>query len=289
MKQRIFLSLGILLLAASIMIFLYPALSNSVNQFNNNGTIAQYNNSVSSMSEEMKNKYLSEARKYNENLNNNVSDAFTEDEFNVNPSYEEILNFADGQIGTVKIPKINVNLPIYHGTSEEVLSKGAVHSENTSFPIGGQGTHSVISAHTAYPGKVFFDKLTDLAIGDIFYISVLGDTLTYEVCEINTVEPSDTSKLKIVDGKDYVTLVTCTPYSVNTHRLLVRGKRIQTVSSGISVPDSAENLNTNNYTLRKIVAIILIVSLAAIIIIGIKLRNKCPSEGQEDKNNEKKA
>ena len=124
------------------------------------------------------------------------------------------------------MPKINVYLPIYHGTSEEVLSKGAGHLQNTSLPVGGASTHSVISAHSGYPGETFFDYLTDMKVGDEFYVHILDRTLKYEVDQIEVVLPSEINSLRIVDGEDLVTLLTCTPYGINTHRLLVRGKRV---------------------------------------------------------------
>ena len=127
------------------------------------------------------------------------------------------------------MPKINVYLPIYHGTSEEILSKGAGHLQNTSLPVGGASTHSVISAHSGYPGETFFDYLTDMKVGDEFYVHILDRTLKYEVDQIEVVLPSEINSLRIVDGEDLVTLLTCTPYGVNTHRLLVRGKHLHTM------------------------------------------------------------
>lgn len=225
-KIPIFIAIFLFILSAIVLAF--PTVSNALYQAENHSTITKYNSNVSSMSKAEKEKYLTLARQYNESLTETVTDAFVTSAYeNIKPDYESVLNFNDGQICSVEIPKINVNLPVYHGTSEDVLTKGAAHSANTSFPIGGKNTHSVISAHTAYPGKVFFDDLTELERGDIFYINVLDEKLTYKICDIGIAEPDDTSKLKIVYDKDLVTLVTCYPYAVNSHRLLVTGERVE--------------------------------------------------------------
>ena len=171
-----------------------------------------------------------EAAKYNNSLSNNmiITDPFDEKAFQkIGANYEKTLNIDDnGLIGYIDVPKINVYLPIYHGTSEEILSKGAGHLQNTSLPVGGASTHSVISAHSGYPGETFFDYLTDMKVGDEFYVHILDRTLKYEVDQIEVVLPSEINSLRIVDGEDLVTLLTCTPYGINTHRLLVRGKRV---------------------------------------------------------------
>lgn len=175
-------------------------------------------------------KMFAEANTYNQSLISNMilTDPFDEEAYKkIGERYTKVFNAgSDGLMGYIKIPKINVNLPIYHGTSLEVLSKGAGHLENTSLPVGGKGTHSVISAHSAYPTQTFFDYLTEIKEGDSFYIYVLDRVLKYEVDQIKVVLPNDTSNLYIEHDKDYMTLVTCTPYSINTHRLLVRGKRV---------------------------------------------------------------
>lgn len=270
MKRKRIVITGIVLLFLSVSLFLYPTINNTINQIQNKNTIQQYDNTTNAISNKEKEIYLSQAKRYNQNLSNIVSDSFSPNAFNLKPGYDEILSFAkDRQIGTVNIPKIDVSLPIYHGTSEKMLEKGAVHMANTSFPIGGKNTHSVISAHTAFPGKVFFDKLTDLTIGDVFYITVLGDTLTYHVCDIYIVSPTDTSKLKIEQDKDYVTLVTCTPYSINTHRLLVRGER----TTEISTPDSTANDDSFVFPLFCISGIVLFLLLLLFV------KFMCPSGG----------
>lgn len=140
--------------------------------------------------------------------------------------YEKILDLSDGAMGVICIPRIGVELPIYHGTGEIALSKGAGHLPETAFPIGGEGNHAVITAHTGYPGARMFSDLILLVPGDIFEIHILKDVLEYRVDQILVVQPEETEALSPVEGKDYCTLVTCTPYGINSHRLLVRGVRI---------------------------------------------------------------
>lgn len=226
MRNKIYNILIFVALGLCLAFVLLNPVTQLINRVHSDGVVTIYNSQVSSISISDKEFLFEEARKYNENLTNNVADCFSPNAFNANSNYDNILNVTgNGVMGTVSIPIINCNLPVYHGSSEEVYNKGAVHMPNTSFPIGGEKTHSVISAHTAYPNKVFFDKLTDMELGDYFYITVLNKTLAYKVCQIDVVLPNETKLLKLVNGQDLITLVTCTPYAVNTHRLLVRGQR----------------------------------------------------------------
>ena len=267
-KIPIFIAIFLFILSAIVLAF--PTVSNALYQAENHSTITKYNSNVSSMSKVEKEKYLTLARQYNESLTETVTDAFVTSAYeNIKPDYESVLNFNDGQICSVEIPKINVNLPVYHGTSEDVLTKGAAHSANTSFPIGGKNTHSVISAHTAYPGKVFFDDLTELERGDIFYINVLDEKLTYKICDIGIAEPDDTSKLKIVYNKDLVTLVTCYPYAVNSHRLLVTGERVENDTAD-STKDELNKSEEQSNSFSPAVFIFIGIALIIVIIIFAK-------------------
>ena len=203
-------------------------------------------------------------------------------------------------MGYINIPKINVYLTIYHGTGDSVLDVGIGHLENTSLPVGGPGTHAVLTGHTGLVRQKLFDDIDKLEIKDKFYIYVLDEKLTYEVDQIKVVEPSDESDLKIVEGQDYVTLVTCTPYGVNSHRLLVRGKRIEneddkesnqnTTSSGIEsrteviTKNDRKNVNKalEKYKLYSlIISIIVILFLIIIILINGKKGNK-PKEKKNE-------
>lgn len=208
----------------------YPLVSSVINNIDMRNAQGDYVEKAKSMEPAKIRKMFAEANTYNQSLISNMilTDPFDEEAYKkIGERYTKVFNAgSDGLMGYIKIPKINVNLPIYHGTSLEVLSKGAGHLENTSLPVGGKGTHSVISAHSAYPTQTFFDYLTEIKEGDSFYIYVLDRVLKYEVDQIKVVLPNDTSNLYIEHDKDYMTLVTCTPYSINTHRLLVRGKRV---------------------------------------------------------------
>ena len=224
MKAKIFI--GILFLVG-IFVLLYPTISDYLNSRSQAQVVENYSDEVSRMQEAEVAKELQRARDYNENLARTiVIDPFTETlNQELSEDYQNILSVNNGQIGTIKIPKISVELPIYHGTSPEVLQKGVGHLQNTALPVGGAGTHVVLSGHRGLPEAKLFTDLDELIIGDKFYIEVLNETLAYQIDQIKTVLPDQTEALQPVDGEDYVTLVTCTPYAVNTHRLLVRGKR----------------------------------------------------------------
>lgn len=269
-SKKIPFFIAIILFLISILLLLFPTVNNAIYQAKNKSSIKEYSKNVSSLSKAEKEKYFDDAKAYNEALTETVTDAFISNSYeHIKPDYESVLNFNDGQICSIEIPKINVNLPVYHGTSEDVLTKGAAHSANTSFPIGGNNTHSVISAHTAYPGKVFFDNLTELEKGDIFYINILDEKLCYKVCDISIVEPDDTSKLQIVYDKDLVTLVTCYPYAVNSHRLYVTGER--TYEPALSTAD--EFIENSNYTNVHFYAIAIIVIMIFIVLIFSIIKN----------------
>lgn len=208
----------------------YPLVSSVINNIDARNSAADYITQSKSMAKSETDELFKKAEKYNLSLTDNVilTDPFDEKAYaKIGRNYEKVLNHRpDGLICYVDIPKIDVYLPVYHGTEKKTLAKGAGHLENTSVPIGGKSTHSVISAHSGYPGETFFDYLPDLKEGDVFYIHVLDRTLKYEVDQIKVVLPTQVRDMYIQSGKDYVTLLTCTPYTINTHRLLVRGKRV---------------------------------------------------------------
>ncbi|CZT55212.1 Sortase family protein [Eubacteriaceae bacterium CHKCI005] len=217
---------------AGVGIFLYPTVSNWVAEHNQSEIIHSYQDKVSEFSGQQLAEEWEKAVVYNENLTGDpVHDPFVMGSGYVIPeNYEETLNLnGDGVMCYLEIPKIGVNLPVYHGASEEVLEKGAGHLEATTLPIGGQGRHSVISAHRGLPSAELFTRLDEMEAGDVFYIHVLDQTLAYEVDQIETILPEELEKLAVEEGKDLVTLLTCTPYAVNTHRLLVRGSRTEYV------------------------------------------------------------
>lgn len=230
MKKYIPIIAIILIFIVGVGILAYPLVSSVVNNIESRKIAEEQIISAKNMDEGKRDELFKQADDYNKNLLSTVilSDPFDAETYNkISAKYKETFDVdGNGLIGYVEVPKINVFLPVYHGTSEEVLSRGAGHLNNTSLPVGGKSTHSVISAHSAFPTETFFDYLTDLKEGDRFYIHVLNEVLTYEVDQIKIVLPNETRDLYVVEGQDYVTLLTCTPYSINTHRLLVRGKRV---------------------------------------------------------------
>ena len=197
-------------------------------------TIESYKKQSKTYDQKQKEKALKEAKEYNQDLTRSavqLTDPFKAKKNNGETMvYNNILNLdQSGVMGYLEIPCISVNLPIYHGTDAEILERGVGHLAASSFPIGGKSTHSVLTGHTGLSSAKLFTDLTEMKKGDLFFINVLGQTLAYKVDQISVVKPEDTRKLQIVDGKDYVTLVTCTPYGVNDHRLLVRGVRTKYV------------------------------------------------------------
>ncbi|MBQ9679577.1 MAG: class C sortase [Ruminococcus sp.] len=231
MKRYFPIIIIILIFLIGLGVLSYPLVSSVINNIGiRNEAKVEYEKAQNMEPEEVS-ALFAEAEAYNNSLLNTVilTDPFDEAAYEaIGARYEETFNTgAHGLIGFIDIPKINVYLPIYHGTSTEVLSRGAGHLDNTAFPIGGESTHSVISAHTAYPTETFFDYLTDMEEGDLFYIHVLNRVLTYRVDQIKVVLPDNTRDLYVEEGRDLVTLLTCTPYSINSHRLLVRGERVE--------------------------------------------------------------
>lgn len=270
MKTKIFFISLCVLAAVGIGFLIYPNIADYINSKNNETVIKNYSESTQTMSDDEIDNELAKAQNFNELLAKSALNDEEKDEYNAAMSeYESILNY-DDIMCTIEILKINVDLPVYHDSTdrEEKLKNGCVHLANTSLPVGGVSTHAVISAHSGYPVQVFFDELDKLQIGDTFKINVLNKTLTYKVCEINIVDPDDSSKLEIENGKDYVTLVTCYPYSINTHRLCVRGERVEdTITDTATADEVISNDNHNDLTL---VFIILGISLLVVLIICIK-------------------
>lgn len=260
---KLLIGLGILFLLIAMGFLLYPTVSNIINDIGNESKLASYSERASSLDKEEEDSILQEAKDYNEHLSN-VGDKDISNTFD----YDSILDIDNGIMGSVEIPKINVKLPIYHGVEDETLEDGAGHIKSTSFPIGGENTHSVISAHTAYPGKVFFNDLPKLEEGDVFFVSVLGKKLEYKVCDINIVDPNDDSLLGIQEGRDLVSLLTCYPYAVNTHRLIVTGERV------LDVPqeEMPEVVKDNSFTIILGISIVVALVIIAIIVVIILIK-----------------
>ena len=221
---------------------LYPVISNYVNQKYASQIHTAYQEVMEQVddSDFLKAKEL--ANEYNRALVPGAMDAYSQEGLQAaSADYGSQLNLAgNGIMGYVEIPKISVNLPIYHGTENDSLERGIGHLLGSSLPVGGENTHSILSGHSGMASQKMFTDLEQLIIGDVFYLHVLDETLAYQVVEINTVLPYDTSLLGISPGKDLCTLVTCTPYGVNTHRLLVRGSRIPYAEAELLVEETAE-------------------------------------------------
>lgn len=203
----------------------YPSVSDWWNSYHQSRAIMDYQDKVSHIDKRQYQKILARAENYNKQfLETNIKWQLTKEE---KKEYNSQLSIdQSGNMGFITIPKINVNLPIFHGTSEDVLQTSIGHLEGTSLPVGGQSTHSVLSGHRGLPSAKLFSDLDKLRVGDRWTVNILDETYTYEVDQIRTVLPKDLSNLQIEEGKDYQTLLTCTPYGINTHRLLVRGHRV---------------------------------------------------------------
>lgn len=238
-KKKNYIGLGLLFLIG-LSILLYPMVSDAWNRYRDSLLISDYSSSVSSDDNAEKiDSMWKAAQEYNEQIKQeSVPDAFSVRDGQTDSTYESLLNLnGDGMMGYVEIPVIDVSIPIYHYTTDESLEKGAGHLFGSSLPVGGKSTHCILSAHRGLPSAKLFTDLNLVEEGDVFYLHVLGKTLAYEVDQILTVLPEQTESLGITDGDDYVTLVTCTPYAVNTHRLLVRGIRTKYVEEEVTKND----------------------------------------------------
>jgi sortase A len=223
-KTVIFLTLGFLV---GICILLYPAFSDFWNSKTQSRAINDYESVLDNLNEQDYAEIFDTAHAYNKAL---YDTDYPLTEYKKVPGYEQALNVTEnGMIGYLKIDRISLELPIYHGTSDTVLSKGVGHLEGSSLPVGGESTHSVMSAHRGLPSSKLFTDLDRMEIGDTFQIIILDQTLTYQVDQVKVITPTEVEDLRMVEGADYCTLFTCTPYGINTHRLLVRGVRIETM------------------------------------------------------------
>jgi len=242
MKKHFSTIILVTIFLIGLCVLLYPSVSNYINKINATMAVGNYDEYVDALDDETCEKMLKEAKEYNNNL---LKEPMTFiDGAPKDKTYSSLLDVAgDGIMGYITIKKLGVNLPIYHGTSDEVLAKAVGHIEGSSLPVGGESTHAVISGHRGLPAAKLFTDLDKLEVGDTFTIKVLKETLTYEVDEIKIVLPEEISGIGIVPEKDYVTLVTCTPYAVNTHRLLVRAKHVETDELSY-VPTDAVSIGT---------------------------------------------
>jgi sortase A len=229
------------LVVVSLGVVLYPLIANYLSEKNRSLIETQYTKTIEQMDTSALDAARAEAVEYNKTLVTIPEKPYTKDALiKAAESYDTLLNVReDGLMGYVEIPAVGVNLPIYHGTEESTLDRGVGHLLGSSLPVGGVGTHCVLTGHSGLAGQKMFSDLNLLKEGDLFFLRVLGQTLAYKVVEIYTVLPEDTGKLTIDDGRDLCTLVTCTPYGVNSHRLLLRGERTE-YEEAVSVIEDAE-------------------------------------------------
>ena len=237
MKGRLSNIGPVVLVLVGLAILLYPTISNFLIEQNSSRVIEHYTEAVNAMSDEERQAIVDAANEYNMALasragvtpweEGGVSPLSSEEQSQILERYEETLNpNGNGTMGYIIIPKMNVELPIYHTVEEKVLQVGVGHMESSSLPVGGESTHAALSGHRGLPSAKLFTDLDQMEVGDQFYIKVLGETLAYEVHEVETVLPTETESLAIQPGQDLVTLITCTPYGINSHRLLVHAHRI---------------------------------------------------------------
>ena len=246
-------------------LLLYPTVSNYWNQTFATHAISSYSETIENLDEADLQALREEAISYNKALQG-WPNALSKPR-NLKKEYEHCLNvMGDGMMGYIEIPKINVSLPIYHGTEDETLDSAVGHIDWSSLPVGGAGTHCVLSAHRGLPNAKLFTDLDRLREGDIFMLNVLKQTLTYEVDQILTVKPEDVEALSIVEGKDFCTLVTCTPYGINTHRLFVRGHRIENLGLDSRVVSEAVLID------RLIVALFLAIPILFLLVLAVMLK-----------------
>ena len=236
MKRRLSTILFGVVFIAGLSLLLYPTVSDYWNSFHQSRAIASYVDAVDNTDEQKLDEMRKAAQAYNEKLLSKQDRYEMSDQDKA--EYESLLDVSGtGVMGYVEIPSINVSLPIYHGTDNTILQIGVGHIEGTSLPVGGASTHCAVSGHRGLTSSKLFTDIDQMAEGDTFKLYVLGETLTYEVDQIRIVLPDELNDLKIEEGQDYCTLITCTPYGVNSHRLLIRGHRIANDAQGLIVED----------------------------------------------------
>lgn len=254
-------------LLVGIGLLVYPSIANYWNQFHQTRAIINYSDAVDKMSKEDYEKILESARKYNERLTERglhwvMTDADREE-------YSKELNIdGNGIMGYISVPKFHIKVPIYHGTEENVLQVAIGHLETTSLPVGGENTHCQISGHRGLPSARLFTDLDKIREGDTWTMTILNETLTYECDQIRIVEPEDLSELQLVEGKDLCTLITCTPYGINTHRLLVRGHRVPNAQGSADI--TADGIQIEPIYIAPVLAIPGIILLLIVLLISTR-------------------
>ncbi|MCI7738933.1 MAG: class C sortase [Lachnospiraceae bacterium] len=271
----------VLILLAGLSLLLYPTFSDWWNSYHQTKAIASYAADVANLSNEDYEKIWKAATEYNASLSERNSDyTLTEEQ---KSQYEQLLNVSgNGIMGYIEIPSINCSLPIYHGTQESVLQIAVGHIEWSSLPVGGASSHCVVSGHRGLPSAKLFTNLDELSKGDTFMLRVLDEVLTYEVDQILIVEPQDTGALQIEEGKDYCTLVTCTPYGINTHRLLVRGHRIDNIEEAKTIRVTADAIQIEPLLVAPVVATPILLLLIILLLLPKQPGKKHGDDADEE-------
>ena len=270
-----------LMLLAGLSLLLYPTVSDYWNSFHQSRAIASYAEQVAQIDNNVYDQLWADAESYNRTLWGKENRYELSDEELT--EYESLLNVSgNGIIGYIEIPSIGCSLPIYHGTDEAVLQIAVGHIAGTSLPVGGQGTHCALSGHRGLPSAKLFTDLDKMVDGDIFVLRVLDETLTYEVDQILIVEPYEMDALEIEAGKDYCTLVTCTPYGINTHRLLVRGHRIENIAQAKIVRVTADAVQIEPLIVAPVVAIPLLLLLLILLLLPGQPKKKHGGDPDDD-------
>ena len=255
----------------------YPLVSSLIEQQYQKSAVATYQQSVQDKDDSEIKEIIQKATEYNDMLfqTDGAIVGDVNSEILSEESYESLLNQGTGVMGSIEIPKIGVDLPIYHGTDDDVLSNGIGHLEGTSLPVGGASTHCVLTGHRGLPNSKLFTRLDEIEENDLFYLNIFGETLAYKVNQIEVIEPDEVDKLNIQEGKDLVSLITCTPYGLNTHRLVVTGERVSYEKKVY------ENIKPNMLSGRE-----LIFGALPFIFIGIQLISFIRQKMKERKRNE---
>lgn len=282
MKKNISTIILTMLFIIGLSLLLYPTVSDYFNSLHQSRAITEYADKVSEMDRAEYERIWNEAQEYNASLSERSYTFRLTDE--QEKQYEQLLNVSgDGVMGYVEIPTIKVSLPIYHGSDDDVLQRAIGHLEWSSLPVGGSSSHCVLSGHRGLPSAKLFTNLDQLTEGDIFILRVLDEVLAYEVDQILIVEPGDTDALKIVEGEDYCTLVTCTPYGINTHRLLVRGRRTDNPGDAGNIYVTADAMQVDPLMVAAAFAIPVLLILVIIFLMPRRYKKEYGGVNNEEK------
>ena len=271
----------VLILLTGLSLLLYPSVSNYWNSLHQTKAIAKYAEDVVNLDNDTYDQLGQDAASYNHSLLTRSNPYLLSDEQKA--EYDRLLDVSGlGVMGYIEIPSIDCSLPIYHGTEDSVLQIAVGHLKWSSLPVGGESTHCVLSGHRGLPSAKLFTNLDKLQAGDIFLLRVLDEVLTYEVDQILIVEPQETGALRIEKGKDYCTLVTCTPYGINTHRLLVRGHRIDNIEEAKTVRVTADAIQIEPLLVAPVVAIPILLLLMILLLLPKQPRKKHGGDADEE-------